>query len=171
MKRLLFIMFIYVFFVQTAFLAEQKSNFVQTPYKDPKVVFDFYFDHPGKIKSALYWIRSYMNPLMESPYDMDPEFMEIVVIIHGTEIVTVVKHNYKQYKESVERMKYYHLLGVKFKVCSLAAHDYQYTDSDFFDFIELVPSAIPELAHWQSEGYSLITPNIQSKLYTIEEIR
>jgi len=30
---------------------------------------------------------------------------------------------------------------------------------------------MPELAHWQAQGYSLITPKIMSKKYTIEEIR
>jgi len=157
--------------IQTPAYSAEKSKFVQTPYSSPKVLYDFYFDEPDKISSALYWIRSLMNPLMDSPYDYAPEFMDIVVVIHGTEIVTVVKHNYKKYKAPVERMKYYHALGVKFKVCSLASSDYGYSESDFFDFIELVPSAMPELAHWQAQGYSLITPKIMSKKYTIEEIR
>jgi len=169
--RFFIIMFIYLSAFQSPVVSDEKSRFVQTPYKNPKVVYDFYFDEPAKIKSALYWIRSLMNPLMDSPYDYAPEFMDIVVVIHGTEIVTIVKHNYKKYKDVVERIKYYHLLGVKFKVCSLASKDYGYSESDFFDFIELVPSAIPELAHWQAKGYSLITPKIMSKRYTIEEIR
>jgi intracellular sulfur oxidation DsrE/DsrF family protein len=151
--------------------SEEKSKFVQTPYNSPKVLYDFYFDEPEKIRSALYWIRSLMNPLLDDPYNYAPEFMDIVVVIHGTEIVTVVKHNYKKYKDVVERIKYYHLLGVKFKVCSLASTDYGYSESDFFDFIELVPSAIPELMYWQAEGYSLITPKIMSKKYSIDEIR
>jgi len=169
--RFLIILFIFSVIFQSPAISDEKTKFIQTPYKSPKVVYDFYFDEPQKISSALYWIRSLMNPLMDSPYDYAPEFMDIVVIIHGTEIVTVVKHNYKKYHEIVERIKYYHLLGVKFKVCSLASNDYGYSESDYFDFVELVPSAIPELAHWQAEGYSLITPNIMSKKYTIEEIR
>jgi len=149
----------------------EEAKFIQTPYKEPKVIYDFYFDDPQKINSALYWIRSYMNPLMEAPYDYAPEFMDIIVLIHGTEIVTVVKKNYKKYKDAVERMRYYAQLGVKFKVCGLAADDYDYKYSDFYDFIQIVPSAIPELAHWQTEGYAVITPNIQDKKYAIEEIR
>lgn len=153
--------------------AEEKAqaSFVQTPYKEPKVVFDFYFDDPEKINTALYWIRSLINPLGEAPYNYAPEFMDIKVIIHGVEIVTVAKHNYKKYKDAVERMRYYAELGVEFKVCGLAAEDYGYLRADFQDFIQLVPSAIPELAHWQSEGYALITPQVMDKKFSIEEIR
>ena len=148
-----------------------EAEFVQTPYEEQNVVFDFYFDEPAKINSALYWIRSQRNPLMESPYDQAPEFMNTVVIIHGTEIVTVVKKNYERYREAVERMRYYAELGVKFKVCGLAAEDYDYSYQDFYDFIEIVPSAITELAHWQLQGYALITPVVMEKKFSIDEIR
>ncbi len=151
--------------------AAEQAEYVQTPYKEPKVVFDFYFDNPQKINSALYWIRSLMTPLSEEPYGYAPEFMNIKVVIHGTEIVTIAKKNYKKYKTAVERMRYYAMLGVEFKVCGLASHDYGYQLSDFYEFIQVVPSAIPELAHWQQEGYALIAPRIMDKNFTIEEIR
>ena len=151
--------------------AAEQAKVVQTPYAEPKVVFDFYFDDPQNIGSALYWVRSLMNPLTEAPYNYAPEFMSIVVVIHGTEIVTVAKHNYNKYKDVVDRMRYYAQLGVSFKVCGLAAQDYDYRISDFQDFIEVVPSAITELAHWQQQGYALITPNIMEKKFSIEEIR
>lgn len=150
---------------------DAEAKYVETPYTEQKVVFDFYLDDPESTGSALYWIRSLMNPLMDAPYNYAPEFLEIVVVIHGTEIVTVAKKNYKKYQEVVDRMSYYSDLGVKFKVCGLAAKDYQYSKSDFQDFIEVVPSAITELAHWQLEGYALITPKIMFKKYSIEEIR
>ena len=144
---------------------------VDTPYEEPRVVFDFYFDDPAKINTALYWIRSMMNPLLESPYDLAPEFMDIIVVIHGTEIVTVVDKNYDKYEDAVERMRYYSSLGVKFKVCGIAAEDYGYADSDFLDFIEIVPSAITELVHWQQQGYALITPVVMDKKFSLDEIR
>jgi len=144
---------------------------VQTPYAEPKVVYDFYFDEPAKINSALYWIRSLMNPLGEDPYNYAPELMDIVVVIHGTEIVTVVNKNYDKYKNAVERMRYYAELGVNFRVCGLAAADYGYIDKDFYEFIEIAPSAITELSHWQQQGYSLVTPMIMDKKFSIEEIR
>ena len=151
--------------------ADNSSREVQTPYTEPKVVYDFYFDDPEKVNSALYWVRSLMNPLLEEPYGMAPEFMDIKEVIHGTEIVTVARKNYEKYRDAVERMRYYASLGVEFKVCGLAAHDYGYKTDDFHEFIEVVPSAINELAHWQLEGYALITPTVMEKKYSIEEIR
>jgi len=148
-----------------------EAKYVETPYTEQKVVFDFYMDDPEMMGSALYWIRSLMNPLMDAPYNYAPEFLDIVVVIHGTEIVTVAKKNYKKYQQVVDRMRYYSDLGIKFKVCGLAAKDYQYSRTDFQDFIEVVPSAITELAHWQLKGYALITPKIMFKKYSIEEIR
>ena len=148
-----------------------EGRVVQTPYDEQKVVFDFYFDDPAKINSALYWIRSLFNPLMDEPYGFAPEFLDIIVLIHGTEIVATAKRNYAKYKEAVERMRYYASLGVKFRVCGLAAHDYGYVPADFHDFIELVPSAVTELAHWQLKGYAVIAPKIMDKKFSIEEIR
>ena len=147
------------------------GKWVQTPYEEQKVMFEFYFDDPQKIHSALYWIRALMNPLMDDPYNQAPEFMDIVVVIHGTEIVTVAQKNYDKYKDAVERMRYYADLGVKFKVCGLAAEDYGYSVNDFYSFIDVVPSAITELAHWQQQGYSLIIPTVKDKKFTVEEIR
>lgn len=40
-----------------------------------------------------------------------------------------------------------------------------------YDFVELVPSAITELAHWQLKGYALIKPEVMDKKLSIEEIR
>lgn len=151
--------------------AHSDGKLVYTPYEDPKAVFDFYFDDPRHINSALFWLRSYMNPLTEHPYDMAPEFMEIVVVIHGTELVTVAKKNYTKYKEAVDRMRYYAQLGVKFRVCNLAAHDFGYDVSDFQDFIEVIPSAITELGYWQQQGYGLITPQVRDKKFATHEIR
>lgn len=151
--------------------AESGGKLVQTPYSEQKVLFDFYFDDPEKINTALYWIRSLMNPLMDAPYEMAPEFMDIKVLIHGTEIVTLAKKNYSKYKDAVDRMRYYESLGVEFRVCGLAAADYGYRLSDFQDFVRLAPSAMTELAHWQLQGYALITPKIMEKKLSIEEIR
>ena len=164
-----------MFLILSASLAvladDSLSRVVQTPYAEQQVVYDFYFDSPDKIGAALYWVRSLMNPLMDDPYNIAPEFLDIVVVIHGTEIVTVARRNYEKYSDAVERMRYYASLGVKFKVCGIAAHDFGYKTDDFQEFIEVVPSAITELAHWQLEGYALITPSVMEKKFSIEEIR
>ena len=154
-----------------SFVIAEQAKFVQTPYKEPKVIFEFYLDEPEKINSALYWLRSYVNPLTEEPYNYAPEFMDIKIIIHGTEIVTLAKKNYTKYKNAVERMKYYSLLGVDFRVCALAAKDFGYTIKDFQSFVKVVPSAIVELGHWQQQGYAIIKPEILDKKFSIEEIR
>ena len=88
------------------------SKFVQTPYKPQKVVFEFYFNEPSDINAALFRVRSLMNPLSESPYDLMPEDLNIKIVLHGTEIVTVAKKNKKKYNEVVGRMRYYADAGV-----------------------------------------------------------
>jgi intracellular sulfur oxidation DsrE/DsrF family protein len=148
-----------------------QGTFVQTPYKPPKVVFEFYLDDPQKIGSALYWIRSLVNPLIEAPYNYAPEQMDIKVVIHGAEIVTLAKKNEDKYKDAVERMRYYANLGVQFKVCGQAAEDFGYRVQDFQPFAQVVPNAITELVYWQQQGYALIKPEITSKRFPIESIR
>ncbi len=172
MKRIMaFTLLLVGFLAQGHSAAGETSKIVQTPYSEQKVVFDFYYDNPEKINTALYWLRSLINPLMDAPYNMAPEFLDIKVVIHGTEIVTVARKNYAKYKDAVERMRYYASLGVQFKVCGLAAQDYDYGTDAFHEFIDVVPSAITELAHWQLQGYALITPTVMEKHYSIEEIR
>jgi len=159
-------------FFLTCNFVQAEATYEQTPYgEEQKVVFDFYLDEPAKAATALYWLRAYMNPLLDDPYGFAPEFMDIKVIIHGTEIVTVARKNYEKYRDIVERMKYYEALGVEFRVCALAADDYGYAAGDFQDFILMAPSAITELGHWQQEGYALIRPVVYTKTQSIEEIR
>ncbi len=151
--------------------ASGEGKWVQTPYQPPKVMFEFYLDNPEKIGSALYWMRALMNTLADSPYSYAPEEMSIVVVIHGTEIVTVAKKNEDKYQEAVDRMRYYADLGVKFKVCGQAAEDFGYSVKDFQEFIDVVPNAMTELAHWQQQGHALIIPQIFEKKLDIEKIR
>lgn len=148
-----------------------QAKVVQTPYQNPKVLIDIYLDDPQKMASALYWLRSLVNPLTEAPYSMFPEDMKIVVLMHGTEIVTLARKNQARYEEVVQRMRYYADMGVKFKVCGLAVKDFQYTAQDLYDFVEVTPSALTELMHWQNQGYALITPQVNEKKFSIEQIR
>ena len=68
-------------------------------------------------------------------------------------------------------MRCYADLGGRFMACGLAAEDDDYSVNDFYEFIEVVPSAITELAHWQQQGYSLITPTVLEKKHAIQDIR
>ena len=169
MKRALTLLVLLILSVMSPALAAGK--WVATPYAPAKVVFEFYLDDPQKIGSALYWVRALMNPLQATPYNYTPEDLNIVVVIHGNEIVTVATRNEAKYQDAVERMRYYADLGVSFRVCGQAAEDFGYAVKDFQDFIEVVPNAITELAHWQQQGYALITPHVMEKKFDIEAIR
>jgi intracellular sulfur oxidation DsrE/DsrF family protein len=147
------------------------GTWVATPYAPAKTVFEFYLDHPQKIGSALYWVRALHNTLEAHPYNYSPEDNHVIVVIHGTEIVTVAKKNEPIYQDAVSRMRYYAELGVKFKVCGQAAEDFGYAVKDFQDFVEVVPNAINELAHWQQQGYALITPQVMDKKIELETLR
>jgi intracellular sulfur oxidation DsrE/DsrF family protein len=68
-------------------------------------------------------------------------------------------------------MRYYASQGVKFKVCGLALKDFGYTLADMQAFIEVTPSAMSELVHWQNQGYGLITPVVTDKKVATEDIR
>ncbi|MEZ5540597.1 MAG: DsrE family protein [Pseudomonadota bacterium] len=171
MPRPALLVLLYLTLLAPAGAAAPASREVHTPYTEQRVVFDFYFDDPDKIGTALFWIRSLINPLLDEPYAMAPEFLDIKVVVHGTEIVTLARKNYDRYRDVVERMRYYAALGVEFKVCGLAAQDYHYASDDFYDFVDVVPSAITELAHWQLQGYALITPQVLEKKHAIEDIR
>ncbi|MDW8336364.1 MAG: DsrE family protein [Tepidimonas sp.] len=144
---------------------------VQTPYRAPKVLFDIYLDHPDKIGAALYWVRSFFQPLLEAPYRLFPEDVRAIVLMHGTEIVTLARHHEARYAEAVQRMRYYAEQGVEFRVCGLALQDYGYRPEDLQPFVRIAPSAITELVHWQNEGYALVVPQVTDKRVSIEMIR
>ncbi len=148
-----------------------QAKVVQTPYQNPKALVDIFLDDPAKLGAALYWVRSLVNPLTEAPYSMFPEDIKIIVLLHGTEIVTLAKKNQERYQEVLQRMRYYADMGVKFKVCGLALQDYGYSAADMQDFVEVAPSAITELMHWQNQGYALIPAVVQDKKFSIEQIR
>lgn len=151
--------------------ASDSATLEFTPYTEQKVVFEFYFDDPRKINTALYWIRAQQNTLNDEPYNIVPDLHDIKVIMHGTELVTVAKSNYEKYKEAVERMRYYTEFGVEFRVCGQALKDFGYDIDDLQDFIQVIPSAVPELVHWQQQGYALITPVVMDKKFSLDEIR
>ncbi len=148
-----------------------QAKFVQTPYKNPKALVDIYLDDPRKLASALNWVRGVMNPLTEAPYSMVPDDIPVIVLMHGTEIVTLARKNEERYRDVVQRMRYYADMGVKFKVCGLAMRDYDYQPADLFDFVEVTPSAITELMHWQLQGYALIPALVNDKKFAIDDIR
>jgi len=105
MKRALMLLVLLILSAMSPALAAGK--WVATPYAPAKAVFEFYLDDPQKIGSALYWLRALMNPLQDAPYNYSPEDLNIVVVIHGNEIVTVATRNEAKYQDAVDRMRYY----------------------------------------------------------------
>ena len=148
-----------------------QAQVVQTPYQNPRALFDIYLDHPDKMGAALYWLRSFVNPLQEAPYSFFNEDLRVVVVLHGTELVTLARRNEARYSEVVQRLRFYADQGVKFRVCGLALRDFGYTPADLQPFVEVAPSAMTELVHWQNQGYALITPVVTDKKVSTEAIR
>ncbi|ADC89726.1 Domain of unknown function DUF1791 [Thermocrinis albus DSM 14484] len=145
-----------------ASFSKEKALYVQTEYAKPfRVVVEFYFDHPEKIRPALGWVSNIVYVLTNPPYNYPLEDIDIVVISHGRELEAFVKRNREKYRDVVERMESLSQYGVKFFVCAMAARQlYNLKEEDFYPFVTLVPSAITELAHWQHKGYALIIPQI-----------
>ena len=67
--------------------AQARATVMQTPYLHPKALFDIYLDHPAKMGAALYWLRSFVNPLLDAPYSFFNDDMSVIVVLHGTELV------------------------------------------------------------------------------------
>ncbi len=168
------VLLLLIFTLPLVWSQEKGARFVQTPYEPPfRVVVEFYFDEPEKIRPALLWVSNIIYVLSNEPYNFIPEEdLDIVVVIHGTEITTLVKKNREKYRDVWERMEGMAMYGVKFKVCGMAAEQlYGYTREDFPPFVDLVPSAITEILHWQLKGYALLIPQIKEMKRPREEIR
>ncbi len=138
--------------------AHAAGSFVKTPYASPKVVFEIYLDNPGKLGNAINWVRNMTFTLSQPPYTFDPKTLKVVM--HGVEIQATVKEFAGNFPETVEKMRALAEQGVEFKVCNYAREQYGYTLDDFQDFIQVVPSAIVEVAYWQNQGYALMTPQV-----------
>ena len=84
-----------------------------------------------------------------------------MVVSHGRELPVFAMKNKEQYADIVERLESLSMYGVEFKVCKMAAEQiYGLSEKDFYPFVELVPSAITEIIHWQLQGYALMIPQV-----------
>ncbi len=157
MRALLLLLFMFVF----AF-SQEGAKLVQTPYQKPfRVVYELFLDHPEKLRPALGWISNVVFVLTNPPYNFSLEDIDIVVVSHGRELPVFAVKNREKYKDVVERIESLSMYGVKFKVCKMAAEQlYGLSEKDFYPFVELVPSAITEIAHWQQLGYGLVIPQV-----------
>lgn len=114
-----------------------------------------------KLRPALGWISNVIFVLTNTPYNFSLEDIHIVVVSHGRELPVFVAKNREKYADIVERIENLNMYGVKFKVCRMAAEQiYGLSEKDFYPFVELVPSAITEIIHWQLQGYALMIPQV-----------
>lgn len=156
----------------TANAEEWGASTSATPYADEqKVVLQFFFNHPSKLNVGLDWLRVYLNTLIDQPYNLAPEFLDIKVIMHGAEIVALTRQQGEKYRAARERIGYYASLGVDFRICEQYAQHLHYRPEDFPAFVTLVPSGPNELVHWQNQGYALLIPQVQDKLLSDEQLR
>ncbi|MCS6998392.1 MAG: DsrE family protein [Aquificaceae bacterium] len=151
-----------LFLILSLLYAQPHGKVVQTPYQKPfKVVYELFLDHPEKLRPALGWISNLFFVLTNPPYNFSPDDLEVVVVSHGRELPVFVAKNRKEYGDIVERLESLSLYGVRFKVCRMAAEQvYGFSERDFYPFVELVPSAIVEIIHWQLQGYALMVPQV-----------
>lgn len=164
----------FLFALSFSLFAQDKAKFVQTPYKAPfRAVVEFFFDEPEKVRPALEWVANIVHVLSKEPYNFVPgEDIDIVVVVHGTEITTLAKKNRDRYRDIWDKVEGLEMYGVKFKVCAMAAElIYGYGPEDFPPFVELVPSAITELLHWQQNNYALLIPRVYERKRSVEELR
>ena len=89
------------------------------------------------------------------------EYKRPFVVSHGRELPVFVKENRSKYEDTVERLESFSQYGVKFKLCKMALTQlYGYSEKDVYPFVEVVPSAITEVAHWQHMGHALVIPMV-----------
>ena len=135
------------------------SNFVEldgiNKLEQLRVVFDFNFEDPAGIQRALYPVLFTIKTIQEhGPVSFEP--YDIVVVSHGAEVVAFAKQNYKKYKGIVDHAARLSDLGVKFKVCSVAASGLGFEPNDFHGFVEVVPTGGYALIYYQNIGYALM---------------
>jgi uncharacterized protein len=120
-----------------------------------KVVFDFNFEDPAGIQRALHPVSFTIKTIQEhGPVSFEP--YDIVVVSHGAEVVAFAKQNYEKYKGIVDNAARLSDLGVKFKVCSVAASGLGFEPDDFHGFVEVVPTGGYALIYYQNKGYALM---------------
>lgn len=147
--------------------AENKTD-ISTPYgssqyyvwpklkdlEEFKVAFDFNFNDPKGTERALYPVSFILKTIQEhGPVSFEPN---IIVVSHGSEVVTWAKQNYEQYKDIVDRSARLADLGVKFEVCAVAATALGFEPQDFHGFVNVVPLGTYALTYHAHRGYAVI---------------
>ena len=119
-----------------------------------KIAFDFNFNDPQGIERALYPVSFILKTIQEyGPATFEPN---IVVVLHGSEVVALARQNYQRYQAIVDRASRLADLGVKFEICVVAASALGFQPEDFHGFVDIVPLGTYALAYHASKGYAVI---------------
>ena len=120
-----------------------------------KAVFDFNFEDPDGVNRALTPISFFIKTVQEyGPVSFEP--YDLIVVLHGSEVVAFARQNYHQYKDIVDRSASLAEAGVKFEICSVAAGALGFDVDDFHGFVDVVPLGTYALAYHQTQGYALL---------------
>ncbi len=95
--------------------------------------------------------------LLQNLYGNDPFESSIVIVIHEGAIPLFSNQKVTEHIELMNRAR---SLGldeiIKFRICRASARMQGYNDSDFADFVRLVPMADAEIVRLQKTGYAYI---------------
>lgn len=121
-----------------------------------KVAWDFNFANPEEAYRALNPITYAIKANAEhGPVSFDP--MLHVVVSHGGEAVIWAKKNYSHFKDVVDQARRLHeQFGVRFEVCSIVAQAHGFDETDYHDFVHVVPTGSYALVYWANKGYAVI---------------
>ena len=164
MHRILLIVFISLLSMNSVYSEDENSPYGSSKFvtldgiekiEKLKVVFDFNFEDPAGVQRALHPVSFTIKTIQEyGPVSFEP--FDIIVVSHGAEVVAFAKQNYKKYKGIVDHAARLSDLGVKFKVCSVAASGLGFGADDFHGFVEVVPTGGYALIYYQNIGYALM---------------
>lgn len=112
------------------------------------VVFDVNYEDPQKLNTLYFFVKNTMKETKG----------KVVVVTHGPELRAFAKENYEKYTGAMQRMHELAQAGVEFKMCNNAMKAAGFKAEDMHGFITVVPAGFPELAYWQSKGYTYINP-------------
>jgi intracellular sulfur oxidation DsrE/DsrF family protein len=108
-------------------------------------------------ESAFYWVAprlEYYVSLLREAHRSLP----LVILSHGDEMAALTRANITRYPEVHERIrKLVETYGVDFQVCGRFAAINNLDESDFPDFVHMIPSAPTALADYRDLGYELIS--------------
>ncbi len=108
-------------------------------------------------ESAFYWVAprlEYYVLLLRKAYPSLP----LVILSHGDEMaaLTIPKRSeYREVHQIIQRLVETH--GVDFQVCGRFAAINNLDESDFPEFVQMIPSAPTALADYRDLGYELIS--------------